>query len=80
MSLSEYLNQKPQQQTYDLIPNEDTKWRKEILTAYIDYINNKYPPVLDGSLYKITKTGKYGRLHQIVDNDQLFYETFLSDE
>ena len=80
MSLSEYLNQKPQQQSYDLIPNEDTKWRKEILTAYIDYINNKYPPVLDGSLYKITKTGKYGRLHQIVDNDQLFYETFLSDE
>lgn len=80
MPVSEYLNQKPQQQSYDLIPNEDTKWRKEILTAYIDYINNKYPPVLDGSLYKITKTGKYGRLHQIVDNDQLFYETFLSDE
>lgn len=80
MPVSEYLNQKPQQQSYVLIPNEDTKWRKEILTAYIDYINNKYPPVLDGSLYKITKTGKYGRLHQIVDNDQLFYETFLSDE
>lgn len=80
MPVSEYLNQKPQQQSYDLIPNEDTKWRKEILTAYIDYVNNKYPPALDGSLYKVTKIGKYGRLHQIVNNDQLFYETFLSDE
>lgn len=81
MDLINYaITQKPYEQTYDLIPDENTLWRNQILTIYTNYVTNYYPPEKAGIMKNITRPGYYGKLHEIVNYGQLFLHTFINDD